>query len=306
MVEAAAYIAPALISGAFSLLGGAADRSAENEKERKEQERQWEANKHFNEYAEKEDKFNRKLWEYDKEKLQDNYQFLLEEAAIKRGNAQANAQYADTVNAQKWSYDLMIRNSEQIALNQQYAKSNELYTQQLDINAQTAYQATAKEYNRFREAEVENTFKQTYLELETLLKDETIKAKGRQGKSVLKSQQAVMAQRGRSAAVLIESLTSAGRDLHQTLTDIAMDQNNADLQAFAQKMLKPGTIPIRPIPIRTPIPVIQDPRKPTKYDYGPKPLKTFKKDEGPSRKEKQRKAREAAKDAAFFGLGALF
>ena len=288
-----------------SLLGGIANRNADREREQRELVRQADAHKHYNKYAKKQDKWNKKVWNYDKKKLKNNYKYLKEEAAIKRKNTQANATYKDQVNTQKWAYDLMIRNSEQIGLNQQYAKSNQLYVDQLDINAATAHQAVEKEYNRFREQEIEHAFKSNDLELETLLKYETIKAKGQQGKSVLKSQQAVMAQRGRSAAVLVESLTSAGRDMAETLEDIAADQNNADLQAFAQKMLKPGAIPIRPIPVRTPIPVIQDPKKPNKYDYGPKPMKVFKKEDI---HKKMRKAKKKAKKKMkkFFRRGGLF
>ena len=47
------------------------------------------------------------------------------------------------------------------------------------------------------------------------------------------------------------------------------------MAAFAQKMLKPGTLPMRPMPIQTPVPIFQDPRKPSKYDFGPKPIKGF-------------------------------
>lgn len=303
----AAMLGSAAIGFIGNMISGAQQRNADREREEREQRRREDAHEHYNKYAKKQDKWNKKVWEYDKKKLKNNYKYLKKEAKIKRQNAKANAQYADTVNSQKWAYDLMIRNSEQISLNQQYAKSNKLYVEQLDINAAAAHQASEKEYNRFEEAKTQHAFQANDLELETLLKYETIKSKGRQGKSVLKSQQAVMAQRGRSAAVLIESLTSSGRDMAETLEDIAADQNNADIQAFAQKMLKPGTIPIRPIPPRTPIPVIQDPKKPKKYDYGPKPMKVFKKEDLKKKRKKAEKKAEKAlnklRKRGLFGTG---
>ena len=286
-----------------TILSGIMGHASQAEQDRKQEQRRADAHAHYNKYAKKQDKFNKKLWQYDKQKLKQNYKYLKEEASIRRQNESANAEYADSVNTQKWAYDLMIRNSEQIALNQQYAKSNKLYVEQLDVNAETAHRAASKEYNRLEEAEVKHAFDSQELELQTLLKYETIKSKGRQGKSVLKSQQAVMAQRGRSAAVLIESLTSSGRDISATLEDIAADQNNADIQAFAQKMLKPGSIPIRPIPPRTPVPVIQDPKKPNKYDYGPKPMKVFKKEDlHKKHKKAAEKFRKKIKNAAAGGL----
>ena len=278
-MAAPAIIGAAAIGFLGTMLSGAAQRQADMEREKREMKRKADAHKHYNKYAEKQDKYNRKVWEYDKKKLQQNYKYLKEEAAIKRRNAQANARYADQTNAQKWSYDLMIRNSEQIALNQQYAKSEQLYQDQLDINSSSAHQAAEKEYNRLQEAQTDHVFQSQELELETLLKYETIKAKGQEGRSVLKSAQAIMAAKGRSQAVLIESLTSSARDIGETLEDIANDKNVADMQAFAQKMLKPGSIPIRPIPVKTPVPIIQDPKKPTKYDYGMKPMDVFKKED---------------------------
>ena len=287
--EAVTLLAGAAITGVFSMLSGAAQRQADREREQREMKRKADAHKHYNKYAEKQDKFNRKVWEYDKKKLQNNYKYLKEEAAIKRRNARANARYADQTNAQKWSYDLMIRNSEQIALNQQYAKSEQLYQDQLDINSSSAHQAAEKEYNRLQEAQTDHVFQSQELELETLLKYETIKAKGQEGRSVLKSAQAIMAAKGRSQAVLIESLTSSALDIGETLEAIANDKNVAAMQAFAQKMLKPGSIPIRPIPVKTPIPIIQDPKKPTKYDFGMKPMDVFKKEDLYKKRDKARK-----------------
>ena len=228
-----------------------------------------------NKHAKLQDKFNKKKWTYSKKKLQAHYKHLKEGVEIQRENAQNNAAYRDEINWQSWNHDLMIRNMEQEGLNAQYEKSQQLYNDQININAASARMAVEREYNRLGDIEREKSFEFQDLNLQNLLKSDAIKAKGVRGLSADKSIQAQDAAFGRNSAILVESLTSNRRDVVATLKEIAKDQGAADMAAFAQKMLKPGTLPMRPMPIQTPVPIFQDPRKPSKYDFGPKPIKGF-------------------------------
>ena len=254
------WIAPALMIGA-QVVSGISRANAQKK-----------ATAAKNQQQKRADKFNRKAWRYSKEKLKGQYEYLKKGVQTKRENAVMAAAYKDDLNWQKWNYDLMIRQSEQEGLNAQYERSEQLYNEQLDFNSEAARIASEKEYRRYQDSAISKAFEAEDLQLQSLLKTDAIKAKGAVGRSTAKSVQSMMASHGRNSAILAESLTSAKRDLVSTLESIANDQEGADMQAFANRMLKPGILPIRPMPIRTPIPIFQDPKKPSKYDYGPKPV----------------------------------
>jgi len=228
-----------------------------------------------NKYTKLEDKFNKKKWTYSKERLKLEYKHKKEGVEIDRENALNNSLHKDAINWNSWNHDLMIRNMEQEGLNAQYEKSQQLYADQINANSASARIAVEKEYDRLGDIEREKSFEFQDLQLQNLLKSDAIKAKGVRGLSADKSVQAQQAAYGRNTAILVEALTSNRRDVESTLKQIAFDQDAADLAAFAQKMLKPGILPIRPMPIQTPVAIFQDPRKPTKYDYGPKPIKGY-------------------------------
>jgi hypothetical protein len=54
---------------------------------------------------------------------------------------------------------------------------------------------------------------------------------------------------------------------------VATDKFGADLAANAARMLKPERLPRPPKPLRTPRTKFLKPRRPKKYDFGPKPIK---------------------------------
>ena len=218
------------------------------------------------------DAYNREAWALSKDQLKANHAYLIETTAIKRQNALDNANYQDAVNYQKWNYDLMIRNSEQAGLNAQFAKSESLYNDQINLNDSAAKLAQDNEWQRLSEIEAETAFEDQDLVIEGLLKSDAAKARGMTGRSVDKAVQSIMMSQGRNSAILVESLTSGTRDVAATLAEIANDKTGADLAAFAQKMLKPGALPIRPLPIKTPVPILPDPRPLAEYDFGPEPV----------------------------------
>lgn len=226
-------------------------------------------------HVKKQHKLNTKRWEYSKQKLKNQYSYLKEGVAIQRENAEAAAIYKDRINLRAWNHELQIKELQYQGKLQQFAKSEELFHEQVNINATSAKMAVEKEYERLANIEKEKSFEFQDLHIQALLKSDALKARGVMGRSADKSVQAVKAAHGRNTAILVEALTSNRRDLIDTLEEVALDQRTADMAAFAQKMLKPSRLPHRPKPLKTPIPVFQDPRKPNKYDYGPKPIKGF-------------------------------
>jgi len=133
------------------------------------------------------------------------------------------------------------------------------------------------ERTRLQELKQETAFQDQDLIIDAMLKSDQIKARGMSGRSVGKAVQSVIMARGRNAAILHESLTSGTRDVYATLDEIANDNMGADLAAFAQKMLKPGMLPIRPLPLKTPVPVLPDPRPIEDFDFGPAPVGGYQK-----------------------------
>ena len=62
-------------------------------------------------------------------------------------------------------------------------------------------------------------------------------------------------------------------DTDAAMKKIAADKFGADIAAQAARMLKPERLPEPPKPITTPRTKFLKPRKPKKYDFGPKPVK---------------------------------
>ena len=228
-----------------------------------------------NKAAKRQDEYNLKLWEFDKLKLKRNYNYQKESVAIARSNHERQAWFQDTVNMQKYNYELMIHNAKHMQAMQQYQKSEQLYNEQLNLNNSAARIATQNQYRRLEEMEMQKAFEFQDLAIDTMQAADLAKVKGGTGRTARKMEQVELMKAGVDSAKLVESLTSGRRDVQATLEEIAQDQAAGNLQAWAQKMLKPGKLPFRPKPLRTPRPTIQDPQKPSKIDYGPKPFKSY-------------------------------
>ncbi len=235
------------------------------------------ATKAQNEATDRSDAYNLEAWSMQKDQLRANHAYQLSTREIQRQNNRTNADFQDANNLQKWNYDLMIRNSEQSGMNAQYQKSEELYRDQLSLNHQAAGLAVDNERTRLAELRTEKAFEDQDLVIDAMLKSDALKARGMQGRSVEKAIQSVIMSRGRNSAILHESLTSGTRDVYAALQEIANDKTGADLAAFAQKMLEPGALPIRPLPLKTPVPVLPDPRPLAEWDFGPEPVGGYQK-----------------------------
>jgi hypothetical protein len=228
-----------------------------------------------NKAADAADKYNLKAWKFNKKVLKKNYNYQLESVDIARSNAAMNALFTDAVNQQNWNYGLMIHNAKELAAEQQWMRSEQLYSDQINLNNNAARIATESQYRRLEELEMANAFAFQELAIETMQQADMAVVRGGTGRSTRKAVQTEHMKAGMDSAKLVESLTSGRRDVMGTLQEIAQDKAAGDLQAWAQKLTKPGKLPFKPKPFKTPIPLLQDPNKPNKYDYGPKPAKSF-------------------------------
>ena len=230
------------------------------------------ARKAQNQATDRADSYNREAYELGKDKLKADHAHMVQTIDIKKRNETASANYLDSVNIQKWNYDLMIRNSEQQSLNDQFVKADQLYNEHINLNEQTARTAIDAERVRLEEIQNEIAFQNQDLIIEALMKEGAARARGVSGRSAEKVVQSELAAYGRQEAILAESFISGVRDVRSTLKEIGQDKKSANLAAFANKMLKPGQLPVRPMPLKTPIAQFQYPRAIEEFDFGPAPV----------------------------------
>ena len=188
-------------------------------------------------------------------------------------NEGKRAAYLDATAAQKYNYDMMIRNREQASLNQQYLRSNDIYGIQTGLNEISEKQATENELRKFQEINAEAAFDIQDQRIERLQAEGQFRAKGVSGRSAGKAQQVTGADFGRMIAQINEATSAAGRNTRAVLKEIQADKISADLSAEAARMLDPGVLPEPIKPFATPMAEYLYPRELGAYDFGPAPVK---------------------------------
>tara|TARA_R100001530_G_scaffold97715_1_gene67929 strand:+ start:4681 stop:5850 length:1170 start_codon:yes stop_codon:yes gene_type:complete len=217
-------------------------------------------------------RYDNQNWQYGKEKLETDRDFILEGIDIARKNDITLKNFKDTNSIKSYGAALKIRNYQQTSLNKQYTKSNALFKAQLSHNKMAATAAKEAEYRKLKEITQSVAFQNQDMVLESLMAEGDAIVRG-SGRSGAKAAQAVMASLGMNQAKLAESLISAERNTAATIRDIARDQYGANLAALANKMIHPGTLPTPEIPLATPLTEYQEPRELEAFDFGPKPIK---------------------------------
>lgn len=229
--------------------------------------------KAHNKAVERKYKYDKEAWKMSKDRLKADYEFAHDRVQIQRLNENKTAAWKDAVNMQRYQYDLKIRNREQESLNNQYARSEQLYGIQREMNSMAADAGKEDEYRKLREAHTSAQFQAQDNYVDRLVQQGQTRALGISGRSADKAQQSDVARYTRQMAAINESLASEGRNTRAMLKEIGRDKISADLAAYANKMLDPGEIPMPLMPFKTPIATFQDPRKLKKYDFGPKPIR---------------------------------
>ncbi len=226
-----------------------------------------------NKATKRQHKYNKEAWKDNKEKIKADRDWAAEEIELKQDNARRFAAHQDTINFKKYAYDLQIRNAEQASLNAQYQRSGQIYSNQTSLNSLTARAGAEDEHRKLREIHSEAQFDSQEQYIESLVNLGQSTVQGGVGRSASKSQQSVMAGLGRRMAMIDEGLDSASANSRSVLAEITRDKSTADLAAYAQKMLHPGTLPLPIQPTITPFAKYLEPRKVRSFDYGPKPVK---------------------------------
>jgi len=205
-------------------------------------------------------------------KLDADYAYAYEGYLINKKNQEELAKLTDEKNLRRYNYDLQIRNAQQKAQEKAFAKSERLYHSQLSYNQQAAEHARQRSVIKQQEINQKAAFDNEDSIVKSIKAQGELAALSQSGRSSTKALVTLNAERGRSEAKLAESLVSARRDFALTLKEISRDQYGADLAAFANRMLKPGELPMPIQPVATPIPELQAPKEIEEHDYLPDPI----------------------------------
>ena len=229
-----------------------------------------------NEATERQYEYDTLVTDRQNDKLDADYAYAYEGYEINKRNQEMIARLTDEKNLRRYNYDLQIRNAQQKAQEQQYAKSEKLYHMQLGYNQQALQDARERTLIKQHETNQKAAFDNEDSVIQSIKAQGDLMALGQTGRSSTKAFAAISAERGRIESRLMESLVSSRRNTALTLKEISRDKFGADLSAFANRMLKPGELPMPIKPVKTPIAELQAPRALGEYDYLPDPVKGVK------------------------------
>ena len=237
------------------------------------------AKKSADKQAKAQNEFNQRQYEYDtlltdnqNKKLDADYAYAYEGYLINKKNQENLAKLTDEKNLRRYNYDLQIRNAQQKSNEKAYAKSERLYKSQLGYNQQAAEHARERSVIKQKEIKQQAAFDNEDAVVKSIQAEGELNAIGQSGSSTSRTLVMLRAERGRSEAKLAESLVSARRDFALTMKEISRDRYGADLAAFANRMLKPGELPMPIKPTATPVPELQAPKELEEHDYLPDPI----------------------------------
>ena len=252
----------ALISGAFSLIGGMQSRSAAKSARRDEEEF---LRKRYEEY-------DLPGWEMQKERLEAGRDEQVRAIDLQIKNEKRLGKFKDTNALRNYQQDLKIR---QYGIEQQdrlFKKSEGLYAAALGLNRESEIDAQRRTQMQFDETVQKYAFQNEDSIIENIITKGQLDAKGQTGRSAAKQTQSLMADLGRQQEVMTASLVSAGINTRMTLNDITRQRKIADRQAYAQRMLKPEAPPEALVPLAQIFAEREYPRELEDFDFGPKPI----------------------------------
>ena len=217
--------------------------------------------------------YDKQAWEMQKQAAIAKRDYAVQEIQLKADNEARLAAYKDATNLQNYNYNLQIRNQQQDLNERMYAKSTDIFDNQISINAQQEKAARMDERRKLQEIETQNRYERQDAMIEALEAEGTIRALGQTGRSRDKLKSVATLQSARKLDLLGLSLDNATFASNQAIRAIGVSRAVSDLNAYAKKMLDPGEIPMPVQPIATPIADYIFPRVFEDYDFGPEPIR---------------------------------
>jgi len=256
------YVIPAAISIGGAIIGGRKSENAAKDAARTQ-----------NEATDRQYEYDLELYKLNQEKIEADREQAVDNILIQAENENRRADFQDASNLRNYQYQLQIRNREQESLDQQYLKSDTLYDSQITLNRLSEKTAQDNEYRKLEDIEAEAAFDAQEANIKQLIEEGKFRARGMKGRSADKATQVTYADLGRVLTQINESTDNAGRMARAVLEEVSQDRISADLAAFAQKMLPPGTLPEPLTPLQTPRSNFQLPREIVEGDFGPEPIR---------------------------------
>ena len=234
--------------------------------------------------------YDMELWRMKKTQLQDERQEAIDRIFTDARNESKLRNYKDAANDRQYQYSLQIRNAQQASNEAQFLRSDRIYNDSLDLNFLSAKAAQDSEIVKLQEEADAQAFDRNNAWLDAIEAEGQLRARNVSGRSARKGYQSTMADFGREIEMLNATMVSTNRNTRAVLEEIVRDKTNADLVAYASKMLDPGVLPmpIRADPI--PIPEYTLPRALRDSDYGPEPVYGAMADVGAARRAVQGQA----------------
>lgn len=252
----------ALIGGAIGLYG--AKKSSDAAKK---------AQSDRNDATEAQYQYDVQAWQMQKEAAIAKRDYAVKEIELRAQQEGQLAAYKDAQQAQSYNYNLQIRNMQQDTNEKMYQKSEDIFAEQLGINAYEERQARLSEKRQLRELTTQNLYQQNDAYLEALQAEGTIRARGVTGRTADKLTSAAALQAAQKMTMLDLSLDNATIESQNTMRAIGAERAVADLNAYAARMLDPGTLPMPIAPLPTPQATFLYPRVYEDYDFGPQPIR---------------------------------
>lgn len=211
-------------------------------------------------------------WLYQGMKLDADWQHKQDGIDIARENERLLGEYKTKNANNQYGHALAIHNFQQNKLNEQYEKSEKLYQGALGLNERSAQAAKDDLGRKWDETVMEYSYEDENRMIESLLADGAARAQGKAGVTAQKASQVRAMELGVDQAINHQSLMSAGLQTDADLRDIQYQKQAADMQADAQRMLKPRQAPGPIRPLAAPQGLFQDLRPLQQFDYGVAPI----------------------------------
>ena len=226
-----------------------------------------------NEGVEAQYQYDLAAWEMAKESAIAKRNYAVQEIEEKARQEGLIAAHKDAANLQTYNYNLQIRNQQQDLNERMYAKSEDIFVNQLNINAQNERSARMDERRKLREIETENRYQQNEAYIDALEAEGAIRARGQTGNTVDRQKSVAALEAATAMSLLDLSLDNATAASRSAIRAIGTERVVQDLNAYAAKMLDPGVIPEPVQPLPTPQATFLYPRVFEDYDFGPEPIR---------------------------------
>ena len=217
--------------------------------------------------------YDTEAWEMAKQSAIAKRNYAVQEIEEKARQEGLIAAHKDAANLRTYNYNLQIRDREQDLNDRMYQKSEDIFYNQLGINADNERSARMDERRQLREIETENRYEKNDAYLEAIEAEGAIRARGQTGRSIDKAKSVAALKASTALSLLDLSLDNASAASRSALQSIGTQRTVQDLNAYAAKMLDPGVLPEPIAPLPTPQATFLYPRVFEDYDFGPEPIK---------------------------------